>query len=192
MTVNAYLALLVGVFVVALVAVSLDQRNLVGDLAGVARDVTRDHAPKARAARELRAAHLVERHALAGFLVTAEPAESVQLRQARRDLQRWRADLGARLGGQEDQTVLAEFDRLVAEEQAAADQAVERAAPAGRPRPASSPTSRPTPPASALTSCSASCRRRPAASSTPTRRGPACSTGTATPCPSCPRSGAGG
>jgi methyl-accepting chemotaxis protein len=136
MTVKAYLALLVGVFVVALVAVRLVQRNLVGDLAGVARDVTRDHAPTAHAARELRAAHLVERRALAGFLVTAEPAESVRLRQGRRDLQRWRADLGARLGGQEDQTVLAEFDRLVAEEQAAADQAVElrragRAADAG-------------------------------------------------------------
>jgi hypothetical protein len=76
MTVKAYLALLVGVFVVALLAVSLVQGNLVGDLAAVARDVTGSHAPRARAARELRAAHLVERRALAGFLLTAEPAES--------------------------------------------------------------------------------------------------------------------
>ena len=72
MTVKAYLALLVGVFVVALVAVSLVQRNLVGELDGVVRDVTGSHAGKARAARELRAAHLVERRAVAGFLRNAE------------------------------------------------------------------------------------------------------------------------
>jgi methyl-accepting chemotaxis protein len=110
--------------VVALLAVSLIQGNLVGDLAAVARDVTGSHAPKARAARELRAAHLAERRALAGFLLTAEPAESVRLEQARRDLRRWRSELGAKTG-QPDQTELAEIDRLVAEEQAAADQAVE-------------------------------------------------------------------
>ena len=124
MTVKAYLALLVGVFVVALLAVSLVQGNLVGDLAPVARDVTGSHAPKARAARELRAAHLAERRALAGFLLTAEPAESARLQQARRDLRRWRDDLGAHLTP-EDQAPLAEIDRLVGEEQAAADQAVE-------------------------------------------------------------------
>jgi len=124
MTVKAHLALLVGVFVVALLAVSLVQRGLVGDLAGVARDVTGSHAPRARAADELRAAHLAERRALTGFLLTAEPAEAARLQQARRDLQRWRADLGSHLV-QADQTVLAEVDRLVAEEQAAADQAVE-------------------------------------------------------------------
>jgi methyl-accepting chemotaxis protein len=124
MTVKAHLALLVGVFVVALLAVTLVQQNLVGDLAGAARDVTRSQAPRARAAGELRAAHLAERRALAGFLLTAEPAETVRLQQARRDLQRWRADLGAR-PGQEDRAVLAEIDRLVAEERAAADQAVE-------------------------------------------------------------------
>ena len=124
MTVKAYLALLVGVFVVALVAVSVVQRDLVGDLAGVARDATRSHAPRARAVHELRAAHLAERRALAGFLLTAEPAESARLHQARRDLRRWRGDLGAHLT-QEDQAPLAEIDRLVAEEQAAADQAVE-------------------------------------------------------------------
>jgi methyl-accepting chemotaxis protein len=123
MTVKAYLALLVGVFVVALLAVSLVQGNLVGDLAPVARDVTGSHAPKARAARELRAAHLAERRALAGFLLTAGPAESVRLEQARRDLRRWRSELGAKTS-QPDQTELAEIDRLVAEEQAAADQAV--------------------------------------------------------------------
>src|SRR5215213_4824567 len=124
MTVKAYLALLVGVFVVALVAVSVVQRDLAGDLAGVARDVTRSHAPRARAAHELRAAHLAERRALAGFLLAAEPADSARLQQARRDLRRWRGDLGAHLT-QEDQASLAEIDRLVAEEQAAADQAVE-------------------------------------------------------------------
>src|SRR5215213_9889641 len=124
MTVKAYLALLVGVFVVALVAVSVVQRDLAGNLAGVARDVTRSHAPRARAAHELRAAHLAERRALAGFLLAAEPAESARLQQARRDLRRWRGDLGAHLT-QEDQASLAEIDRLVAEEQAAADQAVE-------------------------------------------------------------------
>src|SRR5215211_4902692 len=120
MTVKAYLALLVGVFVVALVAVSVVHR----DLAGVARDVTRSHAPRARAAHELRAAHLAERRALAGFLLAAEPAESARLQQARRDLRRWRGDLGAHLTS-EDQAPLAEIDRLVAEEQAVADQAVE-------------------------------------------------------------------
>jgi methyl-accepting chemotaxis protein len=124
MTVKAYLALLVGVFVVALVAVSVVQRDLAGDLAGVARDVTRSHAPRARAAHELRAAHLAERRALARFLLTAEPAESARLQQARRDLRRWRGDLGAHLTP-EDQAPLAEIDRLVGEEQAAADQAVE-------------------------------------------------------------------
>jgi methyl-accepting chemotaxis protein len=123
MTVKAYLALLVGVFVVALLAVSLVQRNLVGDFASDAREVARSDAPRARAAGELRAAHLVERRALAGFLLTAQPAESVRLEQARRDVQRWRADLGARLGEQ-DRASLAEVDRLVAEEQTAADQAV--------------------------------------------------------------------
>src|SRR5215213_367473 len=124
MTVKAYLALLVGVFVVALVAVSVVQRDLAGDLAGVARDVTRSHAPRARAAHELRAAHLAERRALAGFLLAAEPADSARLQQARRDLRRWRGDLGAHLTS-EDQAPLAEIDRLVAEEQAVADQAVE-------------------------------------------------------------------
>ncbi|HWC42875.1 MAG TPA: methyl-accepting chemotaxis protein [Actinomycetota bacterium] len=124
MTVKAYLALLVGVFVVALVAVSLVQRNLVGDLDGVVRDVTGSHAGKARAARELRAAHLVERRAVAGFLLTAEPAESVRIQQARRDLRRWRAALEDQVG-QPDQSLLAEVDRLTAEEQVAADQAVE-------------------------------------------------------------------
>jgi hypothetical protein len=73
MTVKGYLALLVGVFVAALLAVTLVQRDLVGDLGGAVRDITRSHQPKASAARELRAAHLAERRALAGFLLTAEP-----------------------------------------------------------------------------------------------------------------------
>jgi methyl-accepting chemotaxis protein len=124
MTVKAHLALLVGVFVVALLAVSLVQRDLVGELAGGAREVTREDLPRSRAARELRAAHLAERRDLAGFLLTAEPAESDRLQQARRDQQWWRADLGAN-PTQADQTVLAQVDRLVAEEQTAADEAVE-------------------------------------------------------------------
>jgi hypothetical protein len=39
MSVKGHLALLVGVFVVALAAVTLVQRNLVGDLGDVVRDV---------------------------------------------------------------------------------------------------------------------------------------------------------
>jgi hypothetical protein len=66
MSVKGHLALLVGVFVVALAAVALIQRSVVGDLGGVVRDIARSEAPKGRAARELRASYLAERRALAG------------------------------------------------------------------------------------------------------------------------------
>jgi hypothetical protein len=92
MSVKGHLALLVGVFVVALLAVALVQRSLAG---GAVRDLTRSDAPKARAARELRASQLVERRALAGFLLTASAADAATLQQARRDTQRWRAELAA-------------------------------------------------------------------------------------------------
>jgi hypothetical protein len=43
----------------------------------------------------LRASLLVERRALAGFLLTASAADAASLQQARRDTQRWRAELAA-------------------------------------------------------------------------------------------------
>jgi hypothetical protein len=91
MSVKGHLALLVGVFVVALAAVTLVQRSVVADLGGVVWDVARSQAPKARAARELRASHLAERAALA------------------------------------------EVDRLLADQQAAADRAVARRRAGGPP-----------------------------------------------------------
>jgi methyl-accepting chemotaxis protein len=124
-SVKGYLALLVGVFVAALLAVTLLQRNLVGDLGGALQDITRLHAPKGRAARELRAAHLAERRALAALLLTAEPAQAARLQQARRDLQRWRVELGSARLDQGEQVVLAEVDGLLRDQQAAADRAVE-------------------------------------------------------------------
>jgi hypothetical protein len=83
MSVKGHLALLVGVFVVALLAVALVQRSLAGDAGGAVRDLTRSDAPKARAARELRASQLVERGALAGFPLTASAADAATLQQAR-------------------------------------------------------------------------------------------------------------
>jgi len=56
MSVKGHLALLVGVFVVALAAVTLIQRSVAGELGAVARDLAGSSAPKARAARELYAA----------------------------------------------------------------------------------------------------------------------------------------
>jgi hypothetical protein len=113
MSVKGYLALLVGGFVVALGVVAVAQRGLVGDLGGVVRDITGSHYPKARAARELRAAHLAERRALAGFLLTAGQAEAATLQQARRDVQRWRAELAATGLDTLERAVLAEADRVV-------------------------------------------------------------------------------
>jgi methyl-accepting chemotaxis protein len=123
MSVKGYLALLVGVFVVALLALGVAQRNLVGDLGGTVQEMARARPP-ARAARELRVAHLVERRALAAFLLSGDPSDETRHQQARRDLQRWRDELdGAELGAG-DQAVLAEVDRLLADQRAAADRAV--------------------------------------------------------------------
>jgi methyl-accepting chemotaxis protein len=130
MSVKGHLALLVGVFVVALLAVALVQRSLVGEVGGAVRHLRSD-ASKARAASQLRAAHLAERRALAGFLLTAGPAEAAALQQARRDTQRWRVELAA--GGLDagEQAVLAEADRLLTAQQAAADRALARRRSAG-------------------------------------------------------------
>jgi methyl-accepting chemotaxis protein len=125
MSVKGYLVLLVGVFVVALVAVSLIQRNLAGDLGGALADIGGAHHPKARAARELHSASLAERRAVAGFLLGGEPAEAARVQQARRDLQRWRAELGRTALDRDEQALLAEVDELLRDHQAAADRAIE-------------------------------------------------------------------
>jgi hypothetical protein len=78
----------------------------------------------------LRASLLVERRALAGFLLTASAADAATLQQARRDTQRWRAELAAADLDTGEQAVLAEVDRLLAGQQAAADQARVVAGPA--------------------------------------------------------------
>jgi methyl-accepting chemotaxis protein len=125
MSVKGHLALLVGVFVVGLAAVTLAQRSVVGELGSVVRDVAGSNAPKARAARELWVSHLVERRALAGFLLTGSSADAATLEQARRDLQRWRAELAAAELDATEQATLAEADRLLADQQAATDRAVD-------------------------------------------------------------------
>ena len=182
MSVKGHLALLVGVFVVGLAAVTLAQRSVVGELGSVVRDVAGSNAPKARAARELWVSHLVERRALAGFLLTGSSADAATLEQARRDLQRWRAELAAAGPDVTEQATLAEADRLLADQQAATDRAVDlrrsgnaaadRAAAGGRRRPAGSPSRPPAPTATGWTSCCGSCRRRPAATWRPTGPGP--------------------
>jgi hypothetical protein len=130
MSVKGHLALLVGVFVVALAAVTLIQRSVAGELGAVARDLAGSSAPKAHAARELSASQLVERRALA------------------------------------------EADRLLADQQAAATGPWPSAARAGRPRPGGWPGRRPPRPGTGWSSCCGSSRRRPAATSTPTGPGP--------------------
>jgi methyl-accepting chemotaxis protein len=80
--------------------------------------------PKARAARELSASHLVERRALAGFLLTGSSADAAALQQARRDVQRWRAELAAAELDAAEQAALTEADRLLFDQQAAADRAM--------------------------------------------------------------------
>jgi methyl-accepting chemotaxis protein len=125
LSVKGYLVVLVGVFVAALSLATLLQRGLVGDLGGAVQDITSSHYPKAVAAGGLRAAHLAERRALAGFLLTAEPAEAARLQQARRDLQRWRAELDTTRPDGDEQAVLAELDALLRDHQTAADRAME-------------------------------------------------------------------
>jgi CHASE3 domain sensor protein len=145
MSVKGHLALLVGVFVVALLGVALVQWNLAGDVGGAVRDLTRSDAPSARAARELRASHLAERRALAGFLLTGGAADAAALQQARRDTQRWRAELAAAGLDATEQAVPAEADRLLADQQAAADRAVERRRSAGPAATRAAAASGPTP-----------------------------------------------
>jgi methyl-accepting chemotaxis protein len=125
MTVRGYLALLVGVFVVALAGVTVAQRNVVGDLGDDVRDAAGSSAPRARAASELRTSYLAEQVALARFLATADPAEASRVQQARDGLRRWRAELAGTGLVSAEEAALAEADRLLAAEQAAADRAME-------------------------------------------------------------------
>ena len=125
MTVRGYLALLVGVFVVALAGVTVAQRNVVGDLGDVVRDAAGSSAPRARAAGELHTSYLAEQVALARFLATADPADASRVQQARDGLRRWRAELAGTGLAPAEEAALAEADRLLAAEQAAADRAME-------------------------------------------------------------------
>jgi methyl-accepting chemotaxis protein len=125
MTVRGYLALLVGVFVVALAGVTVAQRNVVGDLGDAVRDAAGSSAPRARAAGELHTSYLAEQVALARYLATADPADASRVQQARDGLRRWRAELAGTGLVPAEEAALAEADRLLAAEQAAADRAVE-------------------------------------------------------------------
>jgi CHASE3 domain sensor protein len=175
MSVKGHLALLVGVFVVALATVTLVRRGVVGDLGDVVRDVARSQAPKACAARELRASHLAERRALAGFLLTGSSADAAALEQARRDVQRWRAELDPAELDPAERAALAEADRLLADQQAAAGRAVARRRAGGSaagPTAAALATPPPARPGTGWSSCWGSCPRRPPATSTPVGPGP--------------------
>jgi methyl-accepting chemotaxis protein len=125
MTVRGYLALLVGVFLIALAAVTLAERAAVGDLGDTVRDAASAATTRDRAADELRASYLVEQGALARYLNGADQADEGRLQQARRDLQRFRAELGGAGLADPERAALAEVDRLLGTEQAAADRAVE-------------------------------------------------------------------
>jgi methyl-accepting chemotaxis protein len=124
MTVRGYLALLVGVFVVALLAVTLIGRVLAGDVGGAVREAG-SSGGRVRAAGELRAAYLSEQRDLARFLATADPADASGVAQARDGFRRWRAELAGAGLVQSEQAALAEVDRLLAAQQAAADRAME-------------------------------------------------------------------
>ena len=125
MWVRGHLALLVGVFVVALLVIALVQANLAGDAGDAVRQLARSDAPKARAARELRASHLAERRALAGFLLTAGPADAAALQQAAAD----RAVAGALAGAADPAAVRLEqlLGRLAEETGGDADAGAARA-----------------------------------------------------------------
>ena len=125
MSVKGYLALLVGVFVAGLLVITVAERNLAGDLGGALDAITREHYPKVRAARELRAAALTEQRALADFFFSGKPAAAEQVRQAQRDFQRRRGELAGTPLDQRQLAVLAEIDGLQRDHQAAADRAVE-------------------------------------------------------------------
>jgi methyl-accepting chemotaxis protein len=113
------------VFVAGLLAITLVDRNLAGDLGGALDDIARRHYPKARAAHELRTAILTERRALADFFVSGRPADAEQVQRTRRDFQRLRGELAATGLDQRELAVLAEIDGLQRDHQAAADRAVE-------------------------------------------------------------------
>jgi len=137
LSVKGYLALLVGVFVAGLLAVTVVNRNLIGDLGRTLDDVTHREYPKAHAAAELRTAVLLEQHGLADYFLNGEPEELDEYRQAQRDFTRWRGELASSRLGQEEQAALAEIDRLERDYLAGAAQAIElrqagRPAEAGR------------------------------------------------------------
>jgi methyl-accepting chemotaxis protein len=125
MSVKGYLALLVGVFVAALLVVTLVERSLVGGLDRAIAGIPRSHDPEARAARELRAAQLVEQRALARFLLGGDATVAAELGQARRDLQRRRDELAEAGPVPRERAELAEIDGLLDDQQAAVDRAVE-------------------------------------------------------------------
>jgi hypothetical protein len=125
MTVRGYLALLVGVLVIAVGAVTLIGRVLVGDLGDAVREAAGSSGAKVRAAGELRAAYLSEQRDLARFLATADPADASGVARARDGFRRWRAELAGAGLVQSEQAALAEVDRLLAAQQAAADRAIE-------------------------------------------------------------------
>jgi hypothetical protein len=93
-SVKGYLAILLAIFVVGLLAVSLVNRKLAGDLGGVLDDITHRNYPKATAARELATAKLTQQHALADYLLTAARVELTEIEQAERDYTHWRGELG--------------------------------------------------------------------------------------------------
>jgi len=124
MTVRGYLALLVVVFVVALLAVAMAERRVAGDLGDAAQQVVASQRPRAMAAGELRAAYLAEQGALARYLAVANPSDATGVEQARDGLRRWRAELAGAGLAPPEQAALAEVDRLLSTEQAAADRAM--------------------------------------------------------------------
>jgi methyl-accepting chemotaxis protein len=124
MSVKGYLALLVGVFVAGLLAITVVERNLAGDLGRALDGITQRHYPKARAARDLRAVNLTERRALANFLLSGRPADAEQVQQARRDFERLRGQLTGIGLDQRELALLAEIDGLQRDHQAATDRAV--------------------------------------------------------------------
>jgi hypothetical protein len=162
MSVKGYLALL---------AITVVERNLAGDLGGAVDGITQRHYPKARAARDLRAVNLTERRALANFLLSGEPADAERVQQARRDFERIRGQLTGIGLDQRELAVLAEIDGLQRDHRAATDRAVALRR-AGRPRSDRPTSSRSSRPASGWTSGSSSWPTRQALRSRRTRPRP--------------------
>jgi methyl-accepting chemotaxis protein len=118
-SVKGYLAILVGVFLVGLLAISLVSRNLAANLGGKLDDISHRHYPKATAARELATAKLTQQHALADYLLNGERVELTEMGQARQDFTRWRAELGRSGLDGDEQAKLAQVDKLERDYQAA-------------------------------------------------------------------------